>query len=290
MAAAVVTDAAALAATVTSSRYGKRGVDAVYAWLERCAVRPVVTLTQEEREACVRFGRACAPTNNYGVERGQHDVGRCAQQAAVGKAGELAVWRHLASPAYARPDFAIYAAAQKSFDADLTRTLKASGGGGGDVHVKTQEWSMADRFGASWTFQYADRHGKRTSGNWDRRVFGDDAATCADLCTFCLFLGDVYATTWRVMIVGSWRLRDLRAASSVFGYPIKLDLRPAKRVVYLERLMDADAPDVLPSCDDSDASIVPYNADDAKAYDGTVKNRYADDRQDKKRKASACPL
>lgn len=80
--------------------------------------------------------------------RNQSNPTRIVKQIADGKMGELLACAHMKRLGFecTDPDFAIYTARFKSFDADLIS-------GDTHVHVKSQNRKSADKYGTSWVFQ-----------------------------------------------------------------------------------------------------------------------------------------
>lgn len=84
--------------------------------------------------------------------RNQSNPTRIVKQIADGKMGELLACAHMTRLGFecTDPDFAIYTARFKSFDADLIS-------GDTHVHVKSQNRTSADKYGTSWVFQAGGR-------------------------------------------------------------------------------------------------------------------------------------
>lgn len=83
--------------------------------------------------------------------RGEHNINKMIDDIIVGKAGECAVHRYLTDKGMycTRPDFKIYKAKRKSYDADLYCEDLT-------VHVKSQSVLSSKRYGSSWLFQRRD--------------------------------------------------------------------------------------------------------------------------------------
>ena len=83
--------------------------------------------------------------------RGEHNLEKMLEDIVVGKLGECAVYKYLSDRGLycTRPDFKIYEAKRKSFDADLFCENCP-------VHVKSQSVLSSKRYGSSWLFQKSD--------------------------------------------------------------------------------------------------------------------------------------
>jgi hypothetical protein len=106
-------------------------------------------------EMCTDFAQKQLVTSRSKYrQRNQTNQVRITQQIADGKMGELFAARHLRKQGYvcSDPDFEIYTARNKSFDADLVVEL-ADPFESRAVHVKTQNNESARRWGSSWVFQ-----------------------------------------------------------------------------------------------------------------------------------------
>ena len=101
-------------------------------------------------ETCTDFAQKQLVTSRSKYrQRNQSNQTRITQQIADGKMGEIFAARHLRTQGYTctEPDFEIYTARNKSFDADLVVDSQQA------VHVKTQNAESARRWGSSWVFQ-----------------------------------------------------------------------------------------------------------------------------------------
>jgi len=101
-------------------------------------------------ETCTDFAQKQLVTSRSKYrQRNQSNQARITQQIADGKMGEIFAARHLRTQGYTctEPDFEIYTARNKSFDADLVIDSQQA------VHVKTQNAESARRWGSSWVFQ-----------------------------------------------------------------------------------------------------------------------------------------
>jgi len=110
-------------------------------------------------QKCQAFAkREYQTTKDQRRRRNQTNEARIRIQVADGKMGELLAQRHLQACGYActDPDFEIYPAHKKSFDADFHVN-------GYPVHCKSQNAESAARYGLSWMFQ----KGGRGRGHYD---------------------------------------------------------------------------------------------------------------------------
>jgi len=123
----------------------------------------VIELSNEEVMKCRRFALDVVDTNIEKYrQRNQFNKKKIIKDIYVGKKGEIAAWKYLnnigvdegtyTSGIFTnKPDFEIYGARRKSFDADLfDETSKES------FHVKTMTHESAERWGLSWSFQIED--------------------------------------------------------------------------------------------------------------------------------------
>lgn len=104
---------------------------------------------EEKYNKCREFANKQLDTSRDQYRRrNQSNPERIIKQISDGKMGELLAYDHLKSMGFdcTEPDFEIYTARLKSFDADLIS-------GDSHVHVKTQCKESADRYGTSWVFQ-----------------------------------------------------------------------------------------------------------------------------------------
>jgi hypothetical protein len=85
------------------------------------------------------------------ARRGQANKRKILHDNVVGKTGEIAVYKFLKGKGKnpSKPDFKIYTAKKKSYDADMYL-------GNLDLHIKTQHVKSAKKFGLSWVFQKKD--------------------------------------------------------------------------------------------------------------------------------------
>lgn len=123
----------------------------------------VIELSNEEIMKCRRFSLDVVDTNIAKYrQRNQFDKKKIIKDIYVGKKGEIAAWKYLnnigveentytSGISTNEPDFEIYGARRKSFDADLyDENFKEN------YHVKTMTHESAERWGLSWSFQVED--------------------------------------------------------------------------------------------------------------------------------------
>jgi len=106
--------------------------------------------TTYEEQISLLFAHNCANTNlSEYAKRNQENVKKIVQDICNGKIAELLVHRYLVEKGKActPPDFVIYPAHAKSFDADLVCD-------GINIHVKS--CIPSDKWGNSWCFQPND--------------------------------------------------------------------------------------------------------------------------------------
>jgi len=107
----------------------------------------------QQYSKCKKFANLQLDTSQDQYRRrNQSNPTRIVQQIADGKMGELLAYDHMKRLGFecTEPDFAIYTARFKSFDADLIS-------GNTHVHVKSQNRTSADKYGTSWVFQAGGR-------------------------------------------------------------------------------------------------------------------------------------
>jgi hypothetical protein len=177
-----------------------------------------IILNKEAVDKCRQFAAECAPTNvgRY-KQRNQSNLKRIESQIFTGKKGEMAVCQFFKEQGYpldGEPDFEIYKGKKKSWGPDLSY-------GEVPIHVKSQEESMAKRFGYSWLFQLSSK--RATGEDFDELLKAPDG-----LVVFCSVEGD------RV------RIQSVQEASkcipSLLKEPVVHQLRSYKRAIYLEDL------------------------------------------------------
>lgn len=163
---------------------------------------------------CRSFAQAQYKTSRSQYRRrNQSNPDRIISQIVDGKMGELMVERHLIETGFSSssPDFEIYTARNKSFDADLFC-------GKVNVHVKTQSAESAQRYGASWVFQA----GGVGFGNTDPCL--DNSSS--DWCVFVT----LDAKTHSANLVGPLDIRSIRPH---FKDPKLQHLIGIKKCIYL---------------------------------------------------------
>ena len=164
-----------------------------------------VTLSSDTVQRAETFAAQVVPTVDY-RDSFQGDRDKVRQDHFISKLGEAAVYQALQPYAttITPPDYRIYHGSAKSWDADLRVN-------GLDVAVKTQSYTLAQRFGLSWTFQ-AGRHRR------DRILDQPDAWIGFVLCRESPYGCRVFPLV---------QLRSL-----TFGEPKLQRLRGEKKVVY----------------------------------------------------------
>ena len=120
--------------------------------MARCDGCMVVAHTmnwETDLDQCEKFARAQLATSmSQYRRRNQSNPERIVAQIIDGKMGEWFAYHHLKRQGFEPtvPDFEIYTARHKSFDADLYSNKTA-------IHVKSQNIGSAKRYGSSWVFQ-----------------------------------------------------------------------------------------------------------------------------------------
>lgn len=112
--------------------------------------RPLNQPTEYEEQISLLFAHNCAKTNyKQYAERNQDNTKKIVQDIYNGKIAELLVHRYLVEKGKrcSAPDFVIYPAHYKSFDADLVCE-------GINIHVKS--CIPSDKWSNSWCFQPND--------------------------------------------------------------------------------------------------------------------------------------
>ena len=150
------------------------------------------------------------------ARRNQTNKSAILSQTTVGKIAEWAVTFFYSDKGYqmSAPDMKIYAAPNKSFDADLLMN-------GTPLHVKSQSIDSANRYGTSWTFQY----GGKGTGHKDPLInrVDENVALCV-----------VDMKQHMVIIHGIFNFKVLRKKLK----EPKLDyLKKTKRCIYLTDLI-----------------------------------------------------
>lgn len=171
-------------------------------------------ITDSARVKCQDFADKCLDSvkDNYAKNRKQSNPEKLKFDMITGKLAELAVYDYLVRKSrfanISEPDFNIYAAKQKSFDADLF-TEKWN------FHVKSQHQSQSDKYGLSWIFQKSDKltHTPKLS----------------DIICFCT-VGDefvnVYSIRRAVDLIGLYKplkLAHLSSKVAIYGEDLQND-------------------------------------------------------------------
>jgi hypothetical protein len=115
---------------------------------------------QEDLDKCKKFSEE-VDTSFYAT-RNQFNSEKRVKDSYIGKLGEIAVYQILKNQIkdITEPDFKIYKAKEKSWDFDLK-------GEGMNLHIKTQDLKVGEKYGVSWIFQFGD--GK--SRSYDKEIF-----------------------------------------------------------------------------------------------------------------------
>lgn len=145
------------------------------------------------------------------LKRSQASTTKILIDITCGKIAELAVAKMLGSSC-TQPDFKIYSAKRKSFDADLVYKKF-------NIHVKSQLTAQAKIFGASWSFQLNDP------------IICREAGMQNDYAVFCTVDNDFS----RVVVEDFISVRKIK---EILKPPKKASLT-SKGVVYLEDLKAA---------------------------------------------------
>jgi hypothetical protein len=163
---------------------------------------------------CSEFARNVLPTNlTCYAGRAQGDPRVIERQIQVGKRGEFAVYQALTARGIhvSPPDLQVYKSSRrKSFAPDLTIISTLT-----PVHVKTQDFESAAKYGLSWSFQPSDPE-----------IFG---ATANGFVAFCVNAND---TVKIVAIVNVQTLHQL----NLWRDPKLARLKGLKAVIYFDDL------------------------------------------------------
>ena len=111
-----------------------------------------VVLSKYWIDKCRKFSiDAVESSRDLYTYRGTTNINKIIEDIYIGKAGEVGAYKYLLQQGVvcSKPDFKIYDARRKSFDADLN--IPDMG-----VHVKSQGMDSAEKFGNSWLFQRTD--------------------------------------------------------------------------------------------------------------------------------------
>ena len=89
-------------------------------------------------------------TKNHYSRRGQTNIDKIEYDCYIGALGEIAIYRFLKKLGIkiSKPDFVIYEARKKSFEADLSDKQ------GNKFHCKSQSEKSKNMYGTAWIFQY----------------------------------------------------------------------------------------------------------------------------------------
>lgn len=117
-----------------------------------------ITISEYYFNKCCKFADDVLETSKdlYSF-RGEHRVSKMREDIIIGKMGEIAAYQYLKARGYSvsKPDFKIYEASRKSYDADLVTEC------GKKVHVKAQGYRSMVRYGSSWLLQKSDKITKK---------------------------------------------------------------------------------------------------------------------------------
>jgi hypothetical protein len=179
-----------------------------------------VKITKADREKCEEFANASVDSSlNHYKRRKQGNRDKIIQDITTGKLGEIAAYRLLRrNGIYSRqPDFEIYDARGKSFDADL-------GWKEYNFHCKAQNEDSANKYGVSWILQW----GGKGHGHVDK-LFKRQEPT--DYLIPSLVRDDC------VDIFGCIRVSTLFDEGCIKAPAVKW-LEDCKRAIYLEDIRD----------------------------------------------------
>lgn len=120
-----------------------------------------IQISEKLIKKCDFFGQKMSV--KHSARKRNQDPEKIKRDHALGKKGECIVYLALKreikeGQKLSKPDFAIYSAKEKSWDADLF--LKTNNKNK-KIHVKTQEFFQSKKFGLSWIFQYNNKEGFR---------------------------------------------------------------------------------------------------------------------------------
>ena len=162
-----------------------------------------------------RFAESVAHTTNYG-DANQTEIKKIINDHYISKLGEEAVKMIMSRYAAVKgPDYEIYEAKRKSWEADLFINELP-------LAVKTQTTSAAVRYGLSWTFQSGPKRRDillQQPDAWVAFVEYDDLHTPFQTC----------------FVLPPFQVKEL-----VFGEPKLMHLKGHKKVVYATSLPKMD--------------------------------------------------
>ena len=127
-----------------------------------------IELPKKVLKACDNFGEKIS--TKYIAQKRNQNSNKVNKDHAIGKKGECVVYLAFKEGmengwVLDKPDFKIYKAKDKSWDADL---ILRKGKSVKKIHIKTQEVTQSERFGLSWIFQFRNKDGK---GGKDSEIF-----------------------------------------------------------------------------------------------------------------------
>jgi len=176
-----------------------------------------IIVTPQVIEIATRFANEVIGTNHYYSNRGQSNKDTIIHQIFVGKIGEFAVRQWYIQKGFACSEVDVTVTRKKTFEPDLRVDGHA-------CHVKSQSMESAQRFGISWTFQFA---GSKGAGHRDHEIF--DTYSEHDRVIFCV------VNPPAVKIMAEIKVSDLHKLS-LFDLPKKKELAEYKRVIYFNKI------------------------------------------------------
>lgn len=179
-------------------------------------------ISEEDFQLCQNFAEEVVITNPYYSERGQFDKDNIIQQHTVSKIAELGVYLWLEKHGCNYPDFNIYPPGKKSWNPDL-KCL------GCNLHVKSQIREVSERYGLSWTFQYADSQGKK-SGRHRDNILNIESNNTTDYVIL------TQIDNLKVYICGTPLISNLLTYPNIFSLPEKVELQKSKRIIHYRNL------------------------------------------------------
>ena len=176
-----------------------------------------IIVNPQEIESATRFANQVVGTNRYYSDRGQSNKDTIIHQIFVGKVGEYAVRQWYVQKGFTCSEVDVTVTHKKTFEPDLRVDGHA-------CHVKSQSMESAQRFGISWTFQFAGSSG---AGHRDHEIF--DTYSEHDRVIFCV------VNPPAVKIMAEVKVTDLHQLG-LFDLPKKKELVEYKRVVYFNKI------------------------------------------------------
>ncbi len=192
----------------------------------------LVIIDEKSLETCRQFASDSVSTSlNCYARRGQSNPRKIEQQILNGKIGEFGVYKFLtdAGQECSLPDTRILQRKEKSFDYDLVAPDF-------NIHVKTQDYAEAKKFGSSWVFQCSPNK----NANHDSHVFKVYDAK-KDYVAFCTLFGNNLA------VVGFVKVADLHA-HDLFKEMKVWQLRNTKKAVYYDDIVGANIWEDIRKC------------------------------------------